>query len=105
MRKAELQRRAGDDCLRALIAGITDYAIVMLDPNGCVASWNAGAKQLLGYHAEEVIGAPFAKFYPRTTSYMGSPRRYYGSSRRPAGTRKRGGSCGRMARASETTPS
>ena len=54
---------ANDDCLRVLVAGITDYAIVMLDPNGRVASWNTGAQQLLGYHAREVIGAPFAKFY------------------------------------------
>lgn len=63
MREAAPQRGPSDDHLRALVAGITDYAIVMLDPNGCVASWNAGAQQVLGYHEEEVIGVPFAKFY------------------------------------------
>lgn len=73
MREAALQRRASDECLRVLVAGMTDYAIVMLDPTGRVASWNAGAQQLLGYQAEEAIGVPFAKFYPPEDVMDGRP--------------------------------
>lgn len=61
--RATTPQRSSDDYLHVLVAGITDYAIVMLDPNGCVASWNAGAQQVFGYHEEEAIGVPFAKFY------------------------------------------
>jgi len=34
---------------------VTDYAIFMLDPNGFIQTWNAGAKVLKGYEADEVI--------------------------------------------------
>jgi PAS domain S-box-containing protein len=37
----------------------------MLDAEGRVASWNAGAQRISGYAAEEIIGAHFSRFYPR----------------------------------------
>jgi PAS domain S-box-containing protein len=42
---------------------VTDYAIVMLDPEGQVTSWNAGAKRFKGYDAEEILGRNFSQFY------------------------------------------
>src|SRR5262245_19339003 len=48
---------------RLLIDSITDYAIFMSDPEGRVASWNAGAERLKGYQAEEIIGEHFSRFY------------------------------------------
>ena len=41
-----------------------DYAVFMLDPEGNVASWNAGAESIKGYKAEEIIGQHFSRFYP-----------------------------------------
>ena len=38
-----------EEKLRVLLDGIYDYAIFMLDPEGCVASWNAGAERIKGY--------------------------------------------------------
>ena len=35
----------------------------MLDPNGIVSSWNAGAERIKGYRAEEIIGRHFSEFY------------------------------------------
>ena len=35
----------------------------MLDPNGIVASWNAGAERIKGYAADEIIGRHFSQFY------------------------------------------
>ena len=48
---------------RRLVLGVRDYAIFLLDPGGRVASWNAGAEQLKGYEAEEIIGRHFSVFY------------------------------------------
>jgi PAS domain-containing protein len=39
-----------------LLESITDYAILMLDPDGRVGSWNKGAEQITGYRADEIIG-------------------------------------------------
>ncbi|HEY4102802.1 MAG TPA: PAS domain S-box protein [Polyangiaceae bacterium] len=52
-----------DDLLRSLVDQVSDYAIFLLDPQGRVASWNAGAARIKGYAAEEIIGQHFSKFY------------------------------------------
>lgn len=46
-----------------LVTGITDCALYMLDKDGRVASWNAGAERLKGYTADEVVGLPLERFY------------------------------------------
>src|SRR5262249_55764291 len=43
--------------------GVRDYAILLLDPQGRVLSWNDGATLLFGYRAAEVVGQSFAKFF------------------------------------------
>ena len=45
-----------DGRYRLLVEAVTDYAIYMLDPNGVVASWNAGAARFKGYTPAEIIG-------------------------------------------------
>jgi PAS domain S-box-containing protein len=51
----------GDDrCFRALVDAVTDCAICMLDPNGIVISWNAGAERILGYPADEIVSRHFS---------------------------------------------
>ena len=47
-----------------LVDSTTDYAIFMLDPDGCVASWNQGARKIKGYERDEIIGRHFSVFYP-----------------------------------------
>jgi PAS domain S-box-containing protein len=49
---------------RLLVEGTRDYAIFMLDPEGRVATWNAGAERLKGYSAAEIVGRHFSTFYP-----------------------------------------
>lgn len=46
-----------------LIENITDYAIYMLDPQGFITSWNAGAQRFKQYTSQEVIGRHFSIFY------------------------------------------
>jgi len=53
-----------DELFRLLIDSIHDYAVFMLEPDGRVATWNAGAERLKGYRASEIIGKPFSVFYP-----------------------------------------
>lgn len=60
---------------RRLVEGVTDYAIYMLDPDGLVASWNAGAQRIKGYRPEEIIGRSFATFYTEADRLNGEPQR------------------------------
>ena len=61
------------DQLRLLISATTDYAIFLLDAEGRVATWNAGAERLKGYKAEEIIGQHFSRFYPQDAIDRGWP--------------------------------
>lgn len=58
-----------------LLDAIADYAIYMLDPNGTVASWNAGAQRIKGYKAGEIIGENFARFYSDEDRANAHPQR------------------------------
>ena len=50
---------------RLLIDAVKDYAILSLDPDGLVTTWNSGAQRLKGYSAEEIVGQHVARFYSR----------------------------------------
>jgi PAS domain S-box-containing protein len=67
--------RESDRQFRALVAGVTDYALYMLDPTGIVSSWNAGAERIKGYSAEEIIGRHFSQFYTPADREAGLPNR------------------------------
>jgi rsbT co-antagonist protein RsbR len=62
-----------DDSFRLLVESVADYAIVMLDPTGHVASWNLGAERIKGYRHEEIIGKHFSCFYPPDAVQRGTP--------------------------------
>jgi len=60
--RAELEGRVSrsEQNFRLIVDSVVDYAIVMLDARGRVASWNAGAQRIYGYAAGEIVGAPLA---------------------------------------------
>ncbi|HUP67217.1 MAG TPA: PAS domain S-box protein, partial [Sphingomicrobium sp.] len=60
---------------RILVQGVTDYAIYMLDPDGRVTNWNAGAERIKGYSPEEVVGEHFSRFYTHEDFDAGVPHR------------------------------
>lgn len=59
---------------RLLVESIRDYAIFMLDPDGQIRSWNAGAECILGYCASEIIGKYFSCLYPVEAVVNGKPQ-------------------------------
>ena len=67
---------------RLLVEGVIDYAIYMLDPNGIISNWNAGAKRIKGYDADEVIGQHFEMFYPPEDREAGLPARSLETARK-----------------------
>ena len=56
-----------------LMSTVKDYAILMLDTEGCVISWNDGAERIKGYTAEEITGQHFSRFYPAEEVQKGRP--------------------------------
>lgn len=58
-----LESYAESERFQLFVASVTDYALYMLNPEGFVRSWNAGAQRLKGYTAEEIIGQHFSRFY------------------------------------------
>jgi PAS domain S-box-containing protein len=60
---------------RLLVEGVIDYAIYMIDPNGIITNWNAGARRIKGYEAHEVVGRHFQMFYPEEDRAAGLPAR------------------------------
>jgi PAS domain S-box-containing protein len=62
-KRVEDQLRAGEARFHLLVDGVQDYAIFMLDADGRVLTWNAGAERLKGYRASEIVGQSSACFY------------------------------------------
>ncbi len=58
---------------RVFVEGVNDCALIMLDPNGVVTSWNPGAERIKGYGADEIIGLHFSKFYTDADRSAGRP--------------------------------
>jgi len=71
-----------DDPFRLLVQSIIDYAIYMLDPNGYVTSWNAGAARIKGFQTEEIVGKHFSTFYTEEDREAGLPNQVLETARR-----------------------
>jgi PAS domain S-box-containing protein len=72
-RLAEEALRESEERYRMLLDGVREYAIFMMDPQGQIVSWNAGAERIKGYRAEEIIGQNFSRFFPPEDIERGRP--------------------------------
>jgi PAS domain S-box-containing protein len=72
-KKAENALRESEELFRLLVSEVTDYAILMLDPEGRIVSWNAGAERIKGYRSDEIIGKHFSCFYTTEDLESGKP--------------------------------
>jgi PAS domain S-box-containing protein len=63
-----------DKRFRLLIDAVIDYAIYMIDPDGVIISWNAGARRFKGYEEAEILGQHFSRFYTDEDRRIGKPQ-------------------------------
>jgi PAS domain S-box-containing protein len=80
-RRAEEELRISEERVRLLVDSVRDYAIFMLDPEGTVQSWNAGAQAIKGYEPSEIIGRHFRSFYTPEDQAAGKPERELAEAR------------------------
>ncbi len=69
-------RRAAPDAERykRLVASVSDEAIILLNADGTIASWNRGAQLIKGYTADEILGRHFSILYTREAVAVGHPQ-------------------------------
>ena len=67
--------RQREERVSALIEGVRDFAIFMLDPGGRVITWSRSAERIKGYAAAEIIGEHFSRFFSEDERAAGVPER------------------------------
>lgn len=65
--------RQCEERFRLLVESVLDHAIFMLDPQGRIVSWNAGAERIKGYRDDEVLGRHFSCLYTPEDVEQGKP--------------------------------
>jgi PAS domain S-box-containing protein len=74
---AEIENR-----YRVLVEAVRRYAIVMLDPEGTIITWNAGVRELLGYESDDIVGKSGALVFNATDRAVGAFRRELAQAKR-----------------------
>jgi PAS domain S-box-containing protein len=64
---------ATEERFSLLVRSVKDYAILMLDPQGRIISWNEGAERIKGYTTNEIIGSHVSCFYTKDAIECGWP--------------------------------
>jgi PAS domain S-box-containing protein len=77
----EEELRDNERRLQMLVGQVVDYAIIALDPQGIIETWNLGAERVKGYTADEAIGRSFAMFYTEEDRRAGLPMQLLGEAR------------------------
>jgi PAS domain S-box-containing protein len=72
-REAMEALRRTDLQLRSILESVRDYAIYLLDRDGCVMTWNPGAERIKQYKAEEILGLHFSRFFVQEDVERGRP--------------------------------
>lgn len=66
--------------LEAIVQSAIDYAIISMDLDGLVTSWNEGACRILGWSAEEMVGWPATVFFTQEDRQQGIPQKEMASA-------------------------
>ncbi|HEX8704026.1 MAG TPA: PAS domain-containing sensor histidine kinase [Myxococcaceae bacterium] len=70
-----MPERELDERFHLNLEDIKEFAIFRVDPEGCIASWNAGAERVKGYTAQEAIGQPFSMLFTQEDRQAGQPEK------------------------------
>ncbi len=62
-KRAEQALQEIEDRFQMVVENVRDYSILVLDPSGNIETWNLGAERIFGYHADQIMGAHFSRFY------------------------------------------
>jgi len=73
-RLQEQRLRESEESFRLLVEGVKDHAIILLDIDGKVRSWNAGAERLQGFEGDDVVGRSASIFYTEEDVAAGKPQ-------------------------------
>jgi two-component system, LuxR family, sensor kinase FixL len=71
--RLEEKLRQSEERFRLLVEEVQDYAIMLLDPQGRIITWNAGAERILGYKAKEIVGQHVSHLFPQEAIDRGEP--------------------------------
>jgi PAS domain S-box-containing protein len=82
--------RQSEQRFRLLVDSVVDYAIYILDPEGIVESWNAGAERLKGYREDEIVGRHYSTFYTEDQRAARLPDRLLAQAREQGRVEHRG---------------
>src|SRR6478672_5501882 len=75
MNKAEMQKAFNhQESFGFLIESLEDYAIIMMDTNGRIVSWNGGAKKIFGYAKKEAVGKPVSFIFSANDRKLKMPQ-------------------------------
>ncbi|KJH80187.1 CheR family methyltransferase [Stutzerimonas stutzeri] len=72
-RRAEEQVRAGEAHMKQLAQSTKGYAIITLDCDGLITTWNRGAEYIFGYAENEVLGQNIQLIYTEADRSLGVP--------------------------------
>jgi PAS domain S-box-containing protein len=67
------KRKVLEQLHKKMIEEIQDYAIILMDIDGTILSWNKGAEAIKGYKPEEILGQNFRIFYTPQDRQAGLP--------------------------------
>ena len=78
--RLELERaverlRESEQRFQLFVSGVRDYAVYMLDANGRVSSWNAGAARVKGWDEQDIVGQSYEVFFTPDDRAAGLPAR------------------------------
>src|SRR5258706_9294295 len=71
-----------EEPFRRLVEALREYAVIVLDPEGRISTWNEGAERILGYDRDEVAGRHFAFLLPQSAAEKGWPQHEIETARR-----------------------
>lgn len=73
-RKNRNELQESEEQYRVLLDGVRDHAVFLLDRDGNVATWNAGAQRIKGYTASDILGKPLSVFYTAEDREKSTPQ-------------------------------
>jgi PAS domain S-box-containing protein len=71
--KFAIERLPDERRLQLLVRAVVDYALILLNPDGFIVSWNPGAQRLKGYEETEIVGQHFSRFFTPDDLKRGLP--------------------------------